>query len=91
MLCRDGNVLINFHEMNAPDIVRKLYLVEQEPLKVWKALESHYGYGFFYKVILEEFGIMPDFVEKMKKNFSDELLKVKNDAKIKLSWVTKDT
>ena len=47
--------------MNASDIVRKLALIERKPIIVWKALTEHYGYGYFNKVIEEEFGIEPDF------------------------------
>lgn len=61
MICRDGNIFINLHELNAADIIRKLHIVEKSPLVIWKALESSFGYGFFHKIIEEEYGITPDF------------------------------
>lgn len=61
MICKDGNMLINLHELNANDIVRKLHIVEKSPLVIWKSIENYYGYGFFTKILEEEFGITPDF------------------------------
>ena len=73
MICRDGNMFINLHEINAKDIIRKLHIVEKSPQVIWKALENNYGYGFFHKIIEEEYGITPDFQEKIKKDFAAEL------------------
>jgi len=61
MICREGNHLISLHELNANDIVKKLHIVEKSAPVIWKALENIYGYGFFTKVLEEEFGITPDF------------------------------
>lgn len=61
MICKDGNMLINLNELNANDIVRKLHIVEKNPLIIWKALEDNFGYGFFTKILEEEYGITPDF------------------------------
>lgn len=47
--------------MNANDIVRKLHIVEKSPLIIWKALENNYGYGFFHKILEEDYGITPDY------------------------------
>ena len=33
----DGNVGISFDEMNASDMVRKLYLIEDNPMTIWNA------------------------------------------------------
>lgn len=43
LLCKDNNMVINFNEMNADDIIRKLYIVEKNSEKIWEALEKHYG------------------------------------------------
>ncbi|CDW88897.1 UNKNOWN [Stylonychia lemnae] len=87
MICRDGNHLISLHELNAIDIIRKLHIVEKSPQNIWKALESSFGYGFFTKVLEEEYGITPDFQEKIRKEFSEELSIVKHDAATKINKV----
>ena len=84
LLCRDGNVLVTLKEMNANDMVRKLQLIEKNPLAVWQAIESQYGYGFFLKVISEEFGITPDFQTNLQKEMASELSRAKTDANNKL-------
>lgn len=61
MLCRDGNVLISLHELNAGDILKKLKMVEMDAHVIWKSLEKVFGFGYFNKVIEDEFGITPDF------------------------------
>lgn len=80
MICRDGNVLISLNELNANDIIRKLNIVEKNPSVIWKAIENHYGFGYFHKIIEEEYGITPDFQEKIKKDFATELNKSKADS-----------
>ena len=59
-------MLISLEEMNADDMVRKLAIVEKKASVVWSSLIHHYGYGFFNKIIEEEFGIEPDFLDKIK-------------------------
>lgn len=51
LLCKDCNMIVNFNEMNANDIVRKLSIVEKKPNAVWEALEKHYGFGFLNKMV----------------------------------------
>lgn len=66
-------MLISLNEMNANDMVRKLYIVEKSPQEVWNSIIKHYGLGVFNKIIEEEYGITPDFQEKIKKEFANEL------------------
>jgi hypothetical protein len=47
--------------MNANDMMRKLFIIEKSAKTIWDAIERHYGYGFFNKIIETEFGITPDF------------------------------
>jgi len=87
-LSKSGNTLVGLDEMNAHAIVKKLWIVEKTAKTVWEALEAHYGYGFFNKLIEEEFGIEPDFQEKIKDQFLSELHEVKHDASEKIAQVT---
>jgi hypothetical protein len=62
----DGNPpLISLHELNANAIIHKLSIVEKDPKVIWKALEDEFGFGYFRKVIEENFGLFED-LEKFK-------------------------
>ena len=79
-LCEDGNMLITLEELNAHDIVKKLFIIEKEPKVLWKALEKVFGFGFFHSVIEEEFGITPAFKEQTTKQYNEELNKSRHEA-----------
>lgn len=50
-LCDDGNQLIGIDEMTADFIIGKLMIIEENPYKIWRALESNFGSGYFNTVI----------------------------------------
>ena len=81
-------MLINLNELNAHDIVRKLHIVEKSAQIIWKAIENFYGYGFFTKILEEEYGITPDFQDKLRKDFQAELSTVKHDAATKINKIS---
>lgn len=60
--------------------MRKLALVEREPRVLWAALEEHFGFGYFKRVIEEDYGLVQD-LEAMKK----ELVKTIAFDKIELT------
>jgi hypothetical protein len=37
-----------------------LAIVERDPKTIWKALEEHYGFGYFKKIMEEEYGLAED-------------------------------
>ena len=69
----DGNVGISFDEMNANDMVRKLSLIEDNPMAIWNCFKTHYGSGFFNYPIEREFGITPDSHHKMMAKFDRKI------------------
>ena len=44
-----------FDEMNAYGFISKLSKIETDPGKIWEALTSIYGEGYFSKVIEQEY------------------------------------
>jgi hypothetical protein len=46
--------------------VHKLSIVEKDSKIIWKALEDEFGFGYFRKVIEENFGLFED-LEQFKK------------------------
>jgi hypothetical protein len=42
-----------------------LSIIEKDPKIIFRALEDEYGFGFFRKVIEENYGLLDD-LEKMK-------------------------
>jgi hypothetical protein len=79
-LCNDGNPpLISLHELNASAIVRKLALIERDPRVLWVAFEEHFGFGYFKRVIEEDYGLVQE-LDLLKK----ELLKTVEFDKIEL-------
>lgn len=71
--------------MNANDMVRKLFIVEKDPNVIWKAIENIFGFGFFYKIIEEEYGIKPNFLEKFKKDLANEFNMTRAESNQKLN------
>jgi hypothetical protein len=45
--------------LTAEAVIKKLAIIESNPKNIWKNLENIYGFGFFNRVIEEEFGISP--------------------------------
>ena len=64
--------MISLHELNASAIIRKLAIVEKDSRILWNALEENYGFGFFRKVIEEDYGILED-LEIMKKELVTQI------------------
>ena len=56
----DGNVGIKFSEMTADDVMRKLEVIEKDARRVWDAITTHYGDGFFTDIIEQEYGLNPN-------------------------------
>ena len=69
----DGNVGISFNEMNADDMVRKLSLIEDNPMIIWESFNKHYQKGFFNYPIEKEFGITPGSHQKMIEKFDKKI------------------
>jgi|LauGreDrversion4_2_1035121.scaffolds.fasta_scaffold113398_1 hypothetical protein len=86
-LCDDGNVLIKLDDMNAKAMARKLAIVERDPLVLWEALESAFGFGYFNPIIEKEFGITPEFKEYIHKQFNDELNKTRTEMHSKIKKI----
>lgn len=59
-LGEDGNIGITFGEMNAESVIRKLQMIEKDPRVIWKSFDEYYGYGFFFDVLEQQFGITPE-------------------------------
>ena len=59
--------MISLHELNASSIIRKLAIIERDPKILWKSIEEEYGFGFFRKVVEEDYGLVED-LEIMKKD-----------------------
>jgi hypothetical protein len=69
-ICSDGNPpLISLHELNASSIVKKLAIVEKDSRTIWKALEDQFGFGYFRKIIEEDYGLLED-LEQLRKDMS---------------------
>jgi len=55
--------------MTADAVVHKLSYIEKDCNKIWKAFDESYGYGFFFDVIENQFGITPETKTNLIKNF----------------------
>lgn len=66
-ICNDGNPpLVSLHELNASAMIKKLFIIEKDSRVIWSALEEQYGFGFFRKIIEEEYGLIED-LHQMKR------------------------
>lgn len=89
-LCKGKNVAVSINELNADDIVSKLYIVEGESLPIWEAFGKHYGVGFFNKMIEKEFGINPDTHEEIGNRFGQEVNNIRIEMSAKLDKISKE-
>lgn len=46
--------------MSVDSVIRKLEMINHDALAIWRSIEKYYGYGFFNRIIEDEFGINPD-------------------------------
>jgi len=59
--------------MSAHFIVGKLMIIEEDPFKIWKALEDNYGAGYFSKVIERVMGVTDAWKDEIKKEFREKI------------------
>lgn len=88
---KDGNVGVKFVEMSAEQVVRKLKIICKESREIWKAFDTHFGYGFFFDVLESEFGITPETRDTLIKRFNAEINKFKNAASTQITSITSKT
>jgi len=86
-LCEDGNVLVKLSELNAESMVRKLFLVEDDPQKVWDALISVYGHNYFKEVIEKSMGITSDYKDKLDRYYKQKLKETTHENEMKLTQI----
>lgn len=84
----DGNVGISFDEMNADDMIRKLAIIEENPMKIWDAFNKHYQKGFFNYPIEKEFGITPGSHKQMIAKFDQKIQEFKDQSDIQLDCLS---
>ena len=88
---KDGNIGIRFIEMSADQVVRKLKIISKDSREIWKAFDSHFGYGFFFDVLESEFGITPETRDKLIQRFDAEINKFKQAANRQIQSITEKT
>ena len=88
-LCEDGNVFIKLSDMNADFIVGKLLIVEEDPFKVWAALNNQYGNGYFNQVIEKSLGVTADYKEDLYNKYRKKLLATTYENEKKLEEMEK--
>jgi hypothetical protein len=89
-LSLDGNPpLISLHELNAQAIVHKLAIIEKDAKVIWKALEDEYGFGYFRKVIEENYGLFED-LEKLKNGIMLSIMQERSETITKIDRVSKE-
>ena len=72
-LCEDGNVLVKLKDMDAETMVGKLMIVEDDPFKIWNALQHNYGMGYFNQVIERVMGVTADYKETLFNEFKEKI------------------
>lgn len=82
---KSGNIGIKFSEMSCDDIIRKLQIVEDDPMVIWKSLQKFYGFGFFNVMIEKEFGINPDTHEEIVHSFVGQISSFKDNTLDKMN------
>jgi len=63
--------------MSAEQVVRKLKIISKDSREIWKAFDVNFGYGFFFDVLENEFGITPETRDKLIQRFDSEINKFK--------------
>lgn len=56
-------MFIGIHDMNAEYVIGKLMIIENDPGKIWKALEATFGKGYFQSAIEKMLGITSEYKE----------------------------
>ena len=79
-LCEDGNQFIELDQMDADFVVGKLMIVEEDPYRVWSALENNYGNGYFNACIEEKLGVSTSFKDKLFAEFRQKLLETQFES-----------
>ena len=54
-------------------IVGKLMMIEEDPFKIWKALEDNYGVGYFRKVVERVMGVTDAWKDEIKTEFREKI------------------
>jgi hypothetical protein len=60
--------------MNANFLIGKLMIIEEDPYRIWDALENNYGVGYFNSVIEVKMGMNSDYKDKLFQDFRLKLL-----------------
>ena len=59
--------------MDADTMVGKLMIVEDDPFKIWTALQNNYGIGYFNQVIERVMGVTTDYKESLFNEFKEKI------------------
>jgi hypothetical protein len=62
-------VFVDYHDMNVDFVTEKLIIIEENPSKIWKALEDCFGNGYFKSAIERMYGITSDYKDLLLKEF----------------------
>lgn len=77
------------NEMNAQKVVKKLFLVEDDALKVWTALREIYGQNYFKDAIERDMGITSGYKEKLELSYKAKLKQTTQENQMKLTQIEK--
>lgn len=83
-------MFVEIGSMSAEKVVSKLLIVENDPKKVWAALNNNYGHNYFKTTIEEDYGITADFKDRMLKEFSEKVFQQEYDNNKRLNELRKD-
>lgn len=75
--------------MTADNIIGKLLIVEEDPFKIWGALNNQYGNGYFNEVIEKTLGVTSDYKDKLYSEYRRKLLATTYENEKKLDEMEK--
>lgn len=65
-------------------MVKKLLVVSDDPADIWYHFDMQQP-GFFYKVVMNEYGVDQDFSRKVLEDFREEIKQLQVDFENQLS------